>query len=64
MKVGEVLPGSPAELAGLRSGDQIVAIDGRNLEHLRPFYEAIIVGRKEAVELTVEQPESAAGQRV
>jgi membrane-associated protease RseP (regulator of RpoE activity) len=63
MKVGEVLPGSPAELAGLRPGDQIVAVDGRNLENLRPFYETIIVGRKEVVELTVEQPGSAAGQR-
>jgi phosphoserine phosphatase RsbU/P len=64
MKVGEVLHGSSAELAGLRPGDQIVAIDGRNLENLRPFYEAIIVGRKEVVELTVEQPGSAAGQRL
>ena len=64
MKVGEVLPGSPAEVAGLRPGDQIVAIDGRNLENLRPFYEAIIVGRKEVVELTVEHPGSAAGQRL
>jgi C-terminal processing protease CtpA/Prc len=61
--LGEVLPGSPAELAGLRPGDQIVAVDGRNLENLRPFYETIIVGRKEVVELTVEQPGSATGQR-
>jgi predicted metalloprotease with PDZ domain len=64
MKVGKVLPGTPAELAGLRPADQIVAIDGRNLNNLRPFYEAIIVGRKEVVELTVEQPGSAAGQRL
>jgi hypothetical protein len=64
IKVGEVLRGSPAELAGLRPGDQIVAIDGWNLENLRPFYEAFIVGRKEVVELTVEQPGSAAGQRL
>ena len=62
MKVGEVLPGSPADQAGLRSGDRIVAIDGRRLSDLRPFYDAIIVGRKEVIELTVEQAGSA-GQR-
>ena len=42
----------------------MVAIDGRNLENLRPFYEVIIVGRKEVAEFTVEQPGSAAGQRL
>lgn len=63
MKVGEVFPGSPADRAGLRPGDRIVAIDGQNLKNLRPFYEAIVVGQKEAIELTVEQPESASGQR-
>jgi sigma-B regulation protein RsbU (phosphoserine phosphatase) len=62
MKVGEVLPGSPADQAGLRSGDRIVAIDGQRLSNLRPFYDAIIVGRKQVIELTVEQPGSA-GQR-
>ena len=28
-KVGGVIPGSPAELAGLRGGDEIVAVDGQ-----------------------------------
>jgi PDZ domain len=61
---GGMKVGSPAALAELRPGDQIVALDGRNLENLRPFYEAIIAGRKEVVELTVEQPGSATGQRL
>jgi len=64
MKLGEVLPGSPAEQAGLRPGDRIVAIDGHSLNNLRPFYDSIIVGRKEVIELTVEQPGSAPGQRL
>src|SRR6266542_3182405 len=58
MKVHAVLPGSPAEQAGLRPGDRIVAIDGQKLENLRPFYEAIVVGHNDVVELTVEQPSS------
>jgi hypothetical protein len=64
MKVGEVLPDSPADRAGLRPNDQIVAIDGQSLENLRPFYEAIIVGQNEVVELTVQRPGSLAERRV
>jgi phosphoserine phosphatase RsbU/P len=63
MTVGPVFAESPAEEAGLRSGDRIVAIDGRPLESLRPFYEAIVVGQKDVVELTVEQPSSPGRQR-
>ena len=63
MQVGEVFPGSPADKAGLRPGDRIIAIDGHPLADLRPFYQAIIIGHKDAVELAVEQPGSAAGQR-
>jgi hypothetical protein len=64
MTVGDVLPCSPAERAGLRPGDRIVAIDGQDLKNLRPFYEAIIAGHKAAIELTVEERGSAGGQRV
>ena len=64
MTVGDVLPGSPAGQAGLRSGDRIVAIDGQELKNLRPFYEAIIAGHKAAIELTVEEQGPAAGKRV
>jgi len=63
MKVGMVFPESPAEQAGLQPGDRIIAIDGKKLETLRPFYEAIIAGQRDVVELTVEQPGSPAGQR-
>ena len=61
--VGVVYPESPAEQAGLRPGDQIFAIDGQNLDSLRPFYESIIIGQNDIVELTVQDARSSAGVR-
>lgn len=63
MTGGEVLPGSPAAKAGLRPGDQIVAIAGQKLESLRPFYEEIIIGQNEILELTIADPSSPRGER-
>src|SRR5215471_1045914 len=63
MTVGEVIPGGAAEKAGLRAGDRIVAINGQKLDTLRPFYESIVVGQSEFVELTVEDSRSPDGRR-
>jgi phosphoserine phosphatase RsbU/P len=63
MHVGEVFPGSPADKAGLSPGDRIIAIDGRKLTTLRPFYDAIVAGHEIMLELTVEQQGSFPGER-
>jgi len=63
MTVGEVLLRSPAAKAGLRPGDQIVAIAGQKLESLRPFYQEIIVGQNEVLELTITDLRSPGGVR-
>jgi S1-C subfamily serine protease len=39
--VAGVLPGSPAERAGLRSGDVILAVGGAGVEDRRTLYESI-----------------------
>jgi phosphoserine phosphatase RsbU/P len=61
MTVVEVIPGSAAEEAGLRTGDRIVAMEGEQLGSLRPYYDAIVIGQKDLVALTVERP--GAGQQ-
>jgi S1-C subfamily serine protease len=43
--VSSVQPGSAAELAGLRPDDQILAINGRQLEDLEPFYRIVSRGK-------------------
>ena len=63
LRVGFVVPGGPADQAGLRAGDRIVAIDGKSLDTLEPFYEAMIVGQKAVVEITLEQPGSSADRQ-
>jgi sigma-B regulation protein RsbU (phosphoserine phosphatase) len=40
MKVGDVVPNSPAERAGLRAGDRIIGVDGTPLTSSAPFDQA------------------------
>jgi len=56
LAVLDVVPGSPAEQAGLRVNDRIVAVNGRPLVTLAPFDEVWSRGRPgDTVELTIER---------
>ncbi len=59
--VFQVLPGSPAERAGIKTGDVIRTVDGKPIEHSRQLVDlvsGIKVGRKIEVELLREsQPQ-------
>lgn len=56
LAVEEVLKGSPAEEAGLRVGDRIVAVNGRRLETMKPFDEVWFRSQPgDSVELTVSR---------
>jgi len=57
LPVLDVVPASPAERAGLRPGDRIVAVNGQPLVTSAPYDEAWDLGRPgDAVELTVQRP--------
>ncbi|MFQ5695367.1 MAG: PDZ domain-containing protein, partial [Terriglobia bacterium] len=61
MRVTRVPEGSAAEQAGLRPEDRIVAINGRRLDTVNPYFDAVYRGQPgDVVELTVERPRAAA----
>jgi sigma-B regulation protein RsbU (phosphoserine phosphatase) len=63
MTVGVVYPDTPAEQAGLRAGDRIVAVNRQELQTLRAFYEFVIIGQDDIVELSVQDARSSSGVR-
>jgi phosphoserine phosphatase RsbU/P len=55
-RITKVYPGSPAQQAGLREGDEILAINHRPLDTLNPFYDAVSRGRPgDSVDVTVRR---------
>lgn len=57
ISVGDVVPGSPAEKAGLKAGDRIIGVDGKPLTTSAPYDEAYARGRPgDPVEFTVARP--------
>jgi sigma-B regulation protein RsbU (phosphoserine phosphatase) len=57
MRVVEVEPAGPADRAGLRAGDLILAVNGRTLETQVPFWDAVDRGQPDAsVVLSVRRP--------
>jgi sigma-B regulation protein RsbU (phosphoserine phosphatase) len=56
MKVGDVVPNSPAERAGLQAGDRIIGVNGKLLTTSAPFDQAYAQGKPgDAVEFTVQR---------
>jgi sigma-B regulation protein RsbU (phosphoserine phosphatase) len=56
MAVGDVVPNSPAERAGLRAGDRIIGVNGQALSTSRPFDQAYAQARPgDAVTFTVQR---------
>ena len=56
LRVSRIYPGSPAERAGLRDGDLIVATNGRHLDTMDPFNEIWWNAHPgDAVELTISR---------
>jgi len=54
--LSEVMPGGPAELAGLRADDRLVAIDGREIETLDEIMRAMMQTEKgDRVSVTVQR---------
>ncbi len=51
----EITPGSPAESAGLRSGDRVVALDGDRIASWREFVAYIRAHAEQPVEIRVER---------
>jgi len=51
--VGSVLPGEPAERAGIKPGDRIVEVDGEKIVHYVDFYQALEGNNDRAVDVKV-----------
>jgi membrane-associated protease RseP (regulator of RpoE activity) len=41
--IGTVFPGSPADMAGIKPGDKIVRVDGRNIDNISELQQAVTV---------------------
>ncbi len=53
LEVAEVVPQGPAEQAGMRKGDLILAADGREAENMAAFY-AALAGHRDPTPLSLE----------
>jgi sigma-B regulation protein RsbU (phosphoserine phosphatase) len=65
MRVDHIEPGGPAERAGLRAGDRIVAVNGRALTAIYPYWDEIDRGQPGGtVRLMVSRPGDSRARNV
>lgn len=58
--VGEVIPNSPADMAGLKAGDRIVEIDGENfIDYMSVVLAAAFADKDRPVEMKVEKSDGS-----
>ena len=57
-----VIPGSPADKAGLRAGDRLLALDGKTLENWWGYEDTLRKKQQEPFVLTVQSPGAAPRQ--
>lgn len=55
ISVDQTLPGTPAEHAGLRGGDEIMAVDGHTFHTVDPLLDYLQLGQGKPVTLTVRR---------
>ncbi len=54
--IGQVLPGTPADAAGLRSGDRVVTIDGQDIDEFIDLKMAVVLADPgEPLDFTIER---------
>ncbi|HKK81528.1 MAG TPA: RIP metalloprotease RseP [Prolixibacteraceae bacterium] len=58
LKISKIAPDSPAQKAGLKAGDEIVAIDGHEFEFYDQFTEYLKNHKNETVEVTAMRDDS------
>ena len=44
VKVAQIIPGGPAEAAGLKAGDQVISVDGKSINHFAELQELLRKG--------------------
>jgi regulator of sigma E protease len=55
LTVGEVSPGSPADLVGLRAGDRVVSVDGRQIDDFEDLFTTVQESEGDAMLVTVDR---------
>jgi regulator of sigma E protease len=59
IRILEVVPGTPAEKAGLQGGDSILAVDGHSFHTIEPLLDYLQTGKGKPVTLTVAGKQGA-----